>query len=55
MLNKLFAAVQDRRDKNRRYRRLVAEIDALSNAELIEIGAFQSDLHRAAHRQVYGR
>lgn len=54
MLNKLFALAQDRLDKNRRYRQIVAEIDSLSNADLIELGAFQSDLYAAARRQVYG-
>ena len=54
MFNKLFALAQDRLDKNRRYRQLIAEIDGLSNAELVELGAFQSDLYAAAHRQVYG-
>lgn len=55
MFTRLIAIAQDRLDKGRRYRRLIAEIDAMSNADLIELGAFQSDLHKAAHRQVYGR
>ena len=54
MFNKLLALAQDRLDKHRRYRQLVAEIDMLSNADLIEMGAFQSDLYAAARRQVYG-
>ena len=54
MLNKLFALAQDRLDKNRRYRQIVAEIDLLSNADLVELGAFQSDLYAAARKQVYG-
>lgn len=54
MFNRLFALAQDRLDKNRRYRQLVSEIGSLSNADLIEMGAFQSDLYAAAHRQVYG-
>ena len=54
MINKLFALAQDRLDKNRRYRQMIAEIDSLSNADLVEMGAFQSDLYAAAHRQVYG-
>ena len=54
MFNRLFALAQGRLDKNRRYRQLVAEIDTLSNADLIELGAFQSDLYAAARQQVYG-
>ena len=54
MLNRLMALAQERLDKNRRYRRLIAEIDTLSNADLVELGAFQSDLYAAARRQVYG-
>ena len=54
MLNRLLALAQDRLDKNRRYRQLVAEIDTLSNADLVELGAFQSDLYAAARRQIYG-
>ncbi len=54
MFNKLFALAQDRLDKNRRYRQLIAEIETLSQADLVEMGAFQSDLYAAAHRQVYG-
>lgn len=54
MLNRLIAFAQDRLDKGRRYRQILAEIDTLSNADLIEMGAFQSDLYAAARRQVYG-
>ena len=55
MLNRLFAFAQDRLDKSRRYRQLIAEIDTMSNADLVELGAFQSDLYAAAHQEVYGR
>ncbi len=54
MFNRLFALAQDRLDKNRRFRQLVAEIETLSNSDLVEMGAFQSDLYAAARRQVYG-
>lgn len=54
MFNKLFALAQDRLDKNRRYRQLIAEIETLSNADLVEMGAFQSDLYAAARKQIYG-
>ena len=54
MFNRLFALAQDRLDKNRRYRQLIAEIDTLSHADLVEMGAFQSDLYAAARKQIYG-
>ena len=54
MLNRLFAFAQDRLDKNRRFRQLAAEIDSLSNADLVEMGAFQSDLYAAARKEIYG-
>ena len=54
MLNRLFAFAQDRLDKNRRYRQITAEIDALSNADLVDMGVFQSDLYAAARKEIYG-
>ena len=46
--------IQDRLEKRRAYKRLVAEIDALSQRDLIEMGAFQSDLYKAARQEVFG-
>ena len=54
MLNRLFALAQDRLGMYFRYLQVISEIYTLSNADLIEIGAFQSDLYAAARRQVYG-
>ena len=54
MLNRLFALAQDRRDKIFSYVNVISEIYTLSNADLIEMGAFQSDLYMQARRQVYG-
>lgn len=53
-ISRLIAFAQDRLAKHREYRRVVAEIDSLSQRELIEIGAFQSDLYKAARREIYG-
>ena len=53
-ISRLIAYAQQRYAMHRHYRRLVAEIDALSQRDLIEIGAFQCDLYRAAHREVFG-
>ena len=54
MISRLIAYAQQRYAMHREYRRLVAEIDLLSQKDLIEIGAFQSDLYKAAHREVFG-
>ena len=53
-ISRLIAYAQQRFAKHREYRRLIAEIDSLSQKDLIEIGAFQSDLYKAAHREVFG-
>ena len=53
-LSAVVAAVRSRMEARRRYRRLVAEIASLTQAELIDIGAFQADLYRRAREQVYG-
>lgn len=53
-ISRFIAYIQDRLEKRRSYNRLVAEIDALSQTDLIEMGAFQSDLYKAARREVFG-
>ena len=53
-ISRLIAYAQQRYAKHREYRRLIAEIESLTQKDLIEIGAFQSDLYKAAHREVYG-
>ena len=53
-MKSLVHAIQDRLATRRRYRKAIAEIDALTQSDLIDIGAFQIDLYRAAHKQVYG-
>ncbi len=53
-LSRFIAYVQDRLAKRRAYNRLVAEIDALSQRDLVELGAFQCDLYEAARRDVFG-
>lgn len=52
--SRLIAFAQQRLAKYREYRRLVAEIDSLSQNDLIEMGAFQIDLYRAARKEIYG-
>lgn len=54
LISRFVAYIQDRLAKRRAYNRLVAEIDALSQRDLIEMGAFQSDLYRAARQHVFG-
>ena len=51
MFNSLLIYAQKRLAAHRRYRQAVAEIDSMSNNELIELGAFQADLYKAARRQ----
>ncbi len=53
-ISRLISFAQQRLAKHREYRRLIAEIDALSQNDLIDIGAFRIDLYRAAHREVFG-
>lgn len=53
-ISRFIAYIKDRQAKRRAYNRLVAEIDALSQKDLIEIGAFQSDLYKAARSEVFG-
>lgn len=54
MIERIKSRVADAFAKHRTYRRLVAEIETLSHRDLIEIGAFRSDLFANARRQVYG-
>ena len=54
MFSTLIAYAQQRIAAHRRYRQAVAEIDAMSQRDLIEIGAFQTDLYAAARRDILG-
>ncbi len=47
----LLTYAQKRIAAHRRYRQAIAEIDAMSQNDLIEIGAFQTDLYEAARRE----
>ncbi len=53
-ISRFVAYIQDRIEKRRAYNRLVAEIDSLSQRDLIELGAFQADLYRAARQEIFG-
>ena len=46
---------QDRLAAYRRYHQAIAEIDAMTNRDLLEIGAFQTDLYRAARETYLGQ
>lgn len=50
----MFVAAKLRFDAHRRYRQAIAEIAALSQDDLIDMGAFQIDLYRAARQQILG-
>ena len=54
MFTNLIAYAQRRMAAHRRYRQAIAEIDAMSQRDLIEIGAFQTDLYEAARRELLG-
>ncbi|WP_413991870.1 hypothetical protein ACMDCR_07190 [Labrys okinawensis] len=50
----LIAHLKDRMAKRAEFRRLVAEINSLSNGDLVDLRADRSDMIRYAHQQVYG-
>jgi len=50
----LIAHFKDRLAKRAEYRRLVAEIESLSNRDLTDLRADRIDMIRHAHQQVYG-
>lgn len=54
MFSNIIAYAHKRIAAHRRYRQAVAEIDAMSQRDLIEIGAFQCDLYEAARREILG-
>ncbi len=54
MFTALFDTLKDRIAKRRRYRKIIAEIAALTQDDLLDMGAFQIDLYRAAREEIYG-
>lgn len=50
----LIAHLKDRLAKRAEFRRLVAEINSLSNSDLVDLRADRTDMIRYAHQQVYG-
>ena len=50
----LVSRIQQRLDKRRRYRRLVAEIESLSSRDLADLRADRTEMLRHAYAQVYG-
>lgn len=53
-IKSLLKSARQRFEAHRRYRRVVAEIATLSQDDLIDIGAFQIDLYRAARTEILG-
>ena len=51
MLTTIITYAQKRMAARRQYRQAVAEIDAMTERDLIELGAFQCDLYRAAREE----
>ena len=54
MISSLVSRLRQHIDMHRRYRKAIAEISALSQADLIDMGAFQIDLYRSARKEIYG-
>jgi hypothetical protein len=54
LLASLIARIQDSLAKRARYKRLVSEIESLSQRDLVDLRADRADMLAAAHRQVYG-
>ena len=51
----LFSTLRDRFEAHRRYRHAIAEIEMLTQKDLMDMGAFQVDLYRAAREQYLGQ
>jgi Mg/Co/Ni transporter MgtE len=50
----IVARTQDRLAKRAKYRRLVAEIESMSNRDLVDLRADRSEMLYQAYRSVYG-
>jgi len=55
MFSNLVKHAKSRIDKRLRYNRLVAEIESLTNRDLVDIGGDRTEMLRHAYRDVYGR
>ena len=55
MLKTLFASVRKQLADHRRYRHALAEIDALSTRDLLDIRGDWAEMRRQAWESVYGR
>ncbi len=51
---RLLQYARERLAAYRRYQQAIAEIEAMTERDLLEIGAFQVDLYRAAREQYLG-
>lgn len=54
VFSNIVSRAQDRLAKRARYRRLVAEIESLSNRDLVDLRADRSEMLYQAYRSVYG-
>jgi uncharacterized protein YjiS (DUF1127 family) len=54
MLRTWIVTAKDRFAAYRRYRKAIAEIETLTQSDLIDIGAFEVDLRHAARREILG-
>jgi len=51
----LIAHIKDRLAKRARFRRMIDEINSLTNADLTDLRADRTDMLRSAYQEVYGR
>jgi uncharacterized protein YjiS (DUF1127 family) len=55
MFSNLVKHAKSRIDQRIRYNRLVAEIESLTNRDLVDIGGDRGEMLRHAYRDVYGK
>jgi uncharacterized protein YjiS (DUF1127 family) len=53
-LDQFLSRAQDRLAKRGRYRRLLAEIEALSDRDIADMGGNRSEMRHDVYRSVYG-
>lgn len=54
LISSILTYAQKRIEAHRRYRQAIAEIDSMTNADLIDLGVFKVDLYRAAREEYLG-
>src|SRR5438309_10804399 len=55
MSNQWISRLRKRLDDNRRYRRAMAEISALTTRDLVDMRGSREEMHRHIYEEIYGR